>query len=54
MLVWWWLGLFVVIEDMVKVCFMCVKELLEFKKFLIMLVFFSGFWENISVDLYGG
>lgn len=52
----WWLGFFVVIEDMVKVCFICLKEFLEFKEFLMSSFFFSCFWERISMDLfeYGG
>lgn len=54
MSVWWWPGLSVVIEDMVKACFTCAKELPEPKKPLITSAFFSGSWENISVDLYGG
>ena len=52
----WWLGLSVAIEDMVKACFTCAKELLEPMEPLMPSSFPSSPWERISMDLfeYGG
>ena len=52
----WWPGLSVAIEDMVKACFTCAKELPEPKEPLMPSSFPSRPWERISMDLfeYGG
>ena len=52
----WWPGLSVAIEDMVKACFTCAKELPENKGPLMPSSFPSRPWERISMDLfeYGG
>ena len=52
----WWPGLSVAIEDMVKACFTCTKELPETKEPLMPSSFPSRPWERISMDLfeYGG
>ena len=48
----WWPGLSVAIEDMVKVCFTCAKELPEPKEPLMPSSFPSCPWERISMDLF--
>ena len=52
----WWPGLSVAIEDMVKACFTCAKEMPEPKEPLMPSSFPSRPWERISRDLseYGG
>ena len=52
----WWPGLSAAIEDMVKACFTCSKELPEPKEPLMPSSFPSRPWERISMDLfeYGG
>ncbi|XP_015755105.1 PREDICTED: uncharacterized protein K02A2.6-like [Acropora digitifera] len=52
----WWPGLSVAIEDMVKACFTCAKELPEPKEPLVPSSFRSCPWERISMDFfeYGG
>ena len=52
----WWPGLSVAIEDMVKACFTCAKELPEPKEPLMPSSFPSRPWERIGMDLfeYGG
>ncbi|XP_015748886.1 PREDICTED: uncharacterized protein K02A2.6-like [Acropora digitifera] len=48
----WWPGLSVAIEDMVKACFTCAKELPEPKEPLMPSSFPSLPWERISMDLF--
>ena len=48
----WWPGLSVGIEDMVKACFTCAKELPEPKEPLMPSSFPSLPWERISMDLF--
>ena len=48
----WWPGLSVGIEDMVKACFTCARELPEPKEPLMPSSFPSRPWERISMDLF--
>jgi len=48
----WWPGLPVAIEDMIKACFTCTKELPEPKEPLMLSCFRSLPWERISMDLF--
>ena len=48
----WWPGLSVAIEDIIKPCFTCAKELPEPKEPLIPSSFPSRPWERVSMDLF--
>ena len=52
----WWPGLSGAIEDLIKSCFKCAKELPEPKEPLMTSSFPSRPWEKVSMDLfkYGG